>query len=153
MDPVDFEQYMTSSVGFLVNRLALRINLDMRRALIRNGHDITPEQWAVLMRLYGYGRMNHNELARRTLKEMPTLTRILDILRKKGLVVKEKDKNDRRVSFLVLTEKGRLVCEQTNSIACETRESFMRGIGPEAIGQTFSVLQQMLRNLESDSVL
>ena len=44
MDPVDFEQYMTSSVGFLVNRLALRINLDMRRALIRNEHDITPEQ-------------------------------------------------------------------------------------------------------------
>ncbi len=152
MDSMSFEEYMTSSVGFLVTRVALRIKFDMRRALLRKGHDITPEQWAVLMRLYGHDRMSHNELARRTLKEMPTITRILAILQKKELVIKEKDEKDRRVSFLSLTEKGRLVCEQTNGIALEVRENSKRNIQPEEIEQAFSVLQRMLRNLDEDSV-
>ncbi len=124
----------------------------MRRAFVRSGYDITPEQWSVLMRLYEHGRMNHNELAERTLKEMSTLSRIVEILRKKELVIKKKDNKDRRVSLLILTEKGKIFCEQTIGIARQIRENSIRGIDPVEVEQVISVLNRILTNLEGEGI-
>ncbi len=42
------------------------------------GLSMTPEQWAVLVRLWERGDMTQNELCDTTLKDKPTISRILD---------------------------------------------------------------------------
>ncbi len=147
------EEYLRGSIGFVINRVGLRIKLDMRRAFVRSGYDITPEQWSVLMRLYEYGRMSLNDLAKYTLKELPTLSRIIGILRKKGLVKKERDENDRRIFLLTATEKGIALCQDTMKIARDLKEKSIQNIAPAEVEQVISVLNRILKNLEVDDFI
>ncbi len=144
------EEYLKESIGFVINRVGLRIKLDMRRAFVRSGYDITPEQWSVLMRLYEYGQMSLNDLAKYTLKELPTLSRIIVILRKKGLVKKERSENDRRIFLLTATEKGIVVCRDTMKIARSLKKKSVQGIENVEVELVISVLNRILQNLEVD---
>lgn len=147
------EEYLKESIGFVINRVGLRIKLDMRRAFVRSGYDITPEQWSVLMRLYEYGQMSLNDLAKYTLKELPTLSRIIGILRKKGLVKKERSENDRRIFLLTATEKGIVVCRDTMKIARSLKKKSVQNIAPVEIEQVNSVLNRILKNLEENDFI
>lgn len=147
------EEYLKESIGFVINRVGLRIKLDMRRAFVRSGYDITPEQWSVLMRLYEYGQMSLNDLAKYTLKELPTLSRIIGILRKKGLVKKERSGNDRRIFLLTATEKGIVVCRDTMKIARSLKKKSVQNIAPVEIEQVNSVLNRILKNLEENDFI
>ncbi len=78
------------------------------RALIRylTAHfkedDITPEQWTVLKRLGEEDGITQKELALVTDKDQATLTKILDLLERKKLVRRGKNKEDLSVRSLFL---------------------------------------------------
>jgi len=52
------------------------------------------------------GRATHAELARRCMIAPATLTGVVDTLEKAGYVRRERDENDRRVVWLVITDAG-----------------------------------------------
>jgi len=93
--------------GFLISRTAIRLRLGLRRVFLEHGLDVTPEQWGVLLCLWREEGLTQSELADRTVKDRTTITRILDLLEKKGLAARRKDANDRRTFRIHLTEAGR----------------------------------------------
>ncbi|MFL8936087.1 MarR family winged helix-turn-helix transcriptional regulator [Rossellomorea oryzaecorticis] len=111
--------------------------------------DITPEQWTVLKRLSENDGINQKELANKAEKDQPTVTRILDILERKELVIKKKNEEDRRSFILFITDKGNTLKEElTPVIEALWEENILAGISEDELEMYRKVLVKMNGNLE-----
>lgn len=68
--------------------------------------DLTYSQFAVLEALYHIGSMTQGEVSRKVLKSTSNLTTVIDNLERVGFVQRERDKKDRRVIHIHMTEAG-----------------------------------------------
>ena len=69
--------------------------------------DLTPRQFGVLESLYHLGPMRQGVISSKLLKSGGNITLVVDNLEKRGLVVRKRDLDDRRVVIVSLTETGR----------------------------------------------
>lgn len=88
---------LTRCTNSVLARLSERNTLD----------DLTPSQFAVLEALYHLGSLTQGEVSVKVLKSGSNMTTVIDNLERDGLVRRERDKNDRRVIHIHLTEAGR----------------------------------------------
>jgi DNA-binding MarR family transcriptional regulator len=93
------------NLGYLVNRTARLMAQAMSQRLRRHG--VLLGQWAVLLFLYERDGQSQAELARVVAIEQPTMVRTLDRMVRDGLVTREPDPTDRRVTRIKLTDKAR----------------------------------------------
>ena len=115
------EYRLEDQVGFLL-RLAGQQHAVIFQKLAP--YDLTPTQFAALVKLVEMGECSQNELGRRTALDVATIKGVVDRLRSKGLVEMRPDLNDRRRSVLSVVEKhadlvevlhdaGRRISEET----------------------------------------
>lgn len=106
--PIDdaFFYDMDNAVGYAIGHTAARLKIGLRRVFDAGGHDVTPEQWVVLYRLYESQGLTQCGLGERTVKDKTTITRILDRLEGKKLVTRQRDAHDRRSQRIFLTPQG-----------------------------------------------
>lgn len=74
---------------------------------------VTPEQWQALIYLSGYDHedgLTQNELAELTLKDKTTISRLIEIMLRDGLLTRETGQ-DRRTYRLHLSERGWQIVE------------------------------------------
>ena len=105
--PDDIPLDPTQAPGFMLVHTSTRLRLGFRRALLAAGHDLTPEQWAVLASLAFAEGLTQCAMGERLVKDKATLTRILDRLEERGLVTRKPHGRDRRSHRLYLTAQGR----------------------------------------------
>ena len=115
------------SIGFLVNRAAIRLKNELGQAFKSNGFNITPEQWAVLNCLWKEDGQTQTEIAERILKDRTNLTRMLDVMEREKLVERRPHEKDRRSYRIYLTMKGRTLKEKLIPIAVEINEASIQG--------------------------
>lgn len=70
-------------------------------------HNLTEPQWRVLRVINDLGTTSATTLAKSGLLHAPSVTRILDELDDRKLVVREIDPNDRRRTLVTLSDEGR----------------------------------------------
>jgi DNA-binding MarR family transcriptional regulator len=144
MSPFQLDQ----SFGYNINRAAHRLEYELLQAFKRGGHDITPQQWAVLNRLWEQDGLSQVEIADRTFKDRPVITRIVDILERKGVVVRRPDAQDRRVIRVYLTPKGKTYQETLVPLAEEALKRGRAGISEEELAVMTAALRKIIANLE-----
>jgi MarR family transcriptional regulator, transcriptional regulator for hemolysin len=136
------------SIGLFTSNTVKNI-IRFLSANIKN-FDITPEQWTVLKRLSENDGINQKELAIKAEKDQPTVTRILDILERKELIIKKKNKEDRRSFILFITDKGIAVKEELSPVIEKLwEEKILTGISEEDLKVYRSVLVKMNDNIEN----
>lgn len=79
-------------------------------------YNITPEQWSTLKQIDRAQGLIQREIAKRTSKDTPTTTRILDHLEKKKLIYKKACDLDRRSFLVYSTELGQELIRVTKPI-------------------------------------
>ena len=67
-------------------------------------HDLTPTQFAALLRLAQLGTCSQNELGRQIAVDAATIKGVIDRLRKKGFIVTHADPDDKRRLMLSLAD-------------------------------------------------
>jgi len=92
------------SLGLLLRRLAKSIVHHADARLV--AHDLTHAQWKPMLRLRLGGRMSVTALVRELGMDAGALTRLLDRLESKGLCLRERSDEDRRVVMVSLTDEG-----------------------------------------------
>lgn len=102
-----FSYDMDNAVGYAIGHTAARLKIGLRRLFLAAGHDITPEQWVVLYRLHETQGLTQCGLGERTVKDRTTITRILDRMEAKDLLVRRRDHHDRRSQRIFLTPEGK----------------------------------------------
>jgi DNA-binding MarR family transcriptional regulator len=106
----DREFTIDDSLGYLVNRAARRLARDLADELRPLGVGIG--QWAVLMFLWARDGMTQAELSRLVAIEPPTMVRTLDRMVRDGIVTRESDPQDGRLTRVHLTDRGRALRDE-----------------------------------------
>src|SRR5918996_3280086 len=139
---------LDDSYGYLINLAAQRLKYELHQTFQAKGYDITPEQWAVLNRLWEEDGLSQVELAERTFKDKPGTTRILSLLEKKGIVLRRRDAEDGRVMHVFLTKIGKDLKEKLILCAEEVLVKSGQNLTKEEVSQFKQILRKILANLE-----
>ncbi len=116
--------------------------------VFNSGHDISMDQWMILGPIWQLESPSQKELGEICLRDKPSITRIIDSLEKKSLVVRVPDQIDHRIKRVVLTKAGKQLFYDVLPIMEKTREE-VRGNIPEEEIQIFKkVLSKIIENLK-----
>ena len=86
------------STGFIIYRTALAMRASLQRVLKEQEFDITPEQYGILMLLREEEGLSQKEIGDVLFKDKPNISRMLDALERKRLILRQS--SDRR-SFAI----------------------------------------------------
>src|SRR5438128_11230450 len=99
----------------LAQSLRLAVMRLARRLRQQSEADMTPSMLSALSTIERHGPMTLSELAAHERVQPPTVTTILGRLESTGLVAKDTDLDDRRVTWVSLTAEGRRFVEAERS--------------------------------------
>lgn len=134
-------------VGPMLIRTARAVGNMLQRMFVSHGFDISAEHWTILVNLFF--RQNgqfQQQLADRTYKDKAAITRLIDGLEKRGLVIREEGSSDRRQKKIYLTEKGEKLMLKLFPVAEMAQKCGLQGIDPEKVYVFQEVLQQIFKN-------
>lgn len=137
-----------NALGFWIHRVYQASRNEMFRRFREVGEDVTPEQWAVLIRLWERDRRPQSELSDATFRDRPTMSRILDGMEERGLLERHVDPDDSRVRIVRLTRKGKALQPKLVPVAQDIVERMVHGIDERALSTTRETLRRMFANLE-----
>ena len=135
------------AIGFWVHRVYQASRNEMYRAFREHGEEITPEQWAVLIRLWERDGCTQSELSDDTFRDQPTMSRILAGMEQRGWLKRQVDPTDARVRKVYLTRVGRELKQKLVPVAERLVGRMLAGIDERALKQTRAALQKMVKNL------
>jgi DNA-binding MarR family transcriptional regulator len=137
-----------NAYSFLLDRTARSVKQYAQRAFKELGLEITVDQWLVLKNLYENDAMKQNELAELIFKDNPTLTRIIDLLCKKGLTVRKPHPDDRRSFIVSLTKEGKKKVESVRPKIKPIRLQAWKGLSEKDFNHFKKVLDTIYENLK-----
>jgi len=136
------------SLGFMIASTMTQLRILMLRKIKEYGYDITPEQGHVLNTIGESEGISQSEIAGRTMKDKPTITRILDILEKKKLIERRSDTGDRRAYRIYLTANGKEKIAMFMKIIKEVDEKAFRGLNDKEVRKLEEILGTVRTNVE-----
>lgn len=137
----------TRSLSILMDKAARAQTSRLQNLFLKAHHDITVEQWMILLLLWKENGQFQQQLADGMCKDKTTLTRQIDGLEKNNIIVRVPDKIDRRHKRIYLTRKGRDLQQELIPLGIENGLCAMRDIPPEHLQICKDVLRKVHENL------
>jgi DNA-binding MarR family transcriptional regulator len=136
-----------NSYSFLLDRTARKVKQYAQQRFKEKGFNITVDQWLVLKHLSEHEEMKQNELAELLFKDNPTVTRIIDLLCKKGLTERKLHPSDRRSFIVSLTKTGAKKVDQLKPRIKDIRLRAWEGLTERDFNRFKKVLNSIYDNL------
>ena len=135
-------------IFYTIDRTYRKKQTMAQRMFTEFGLDISPEQWVILKIVTQYDGISQVDLAQKAAKDTASITRILDILEKKGLLGRVQDANDRRKYLVTATKNGNdFIAEHLDKII-SIRKQALKGISKAELDSLRTVLEKMQKNME-----
>lgn len=134
------------SIGFRFGNMSRKMSSLFAGKLKPYG--ITPEQWTVVYQVYLQEGINQKELAVRSGKDQPSITRILDVLDKKGFIQRKPDPGDRRAYLIFATPTVQQLMDDTVPLELSLNDELIAGISDEQLQMLDEIIQQINRNID-----
>ena len=128
----------TRSLPIALIRAREGVMIPIREMLAESG--ISEQQWRVLRVLDEHGPLDASTLADRASLLFPSLTRIAQSMRKKGLISQVQDKTDRRRQVIEITDAGQKIIDDNVDHAVQIVEGFKLSIGEANYEQLLDLL-------------
>ena len=130
-----------------ISRSWLSIKQAGRRLLAELNYDLTFEQLMVLFILADRDGQNLRALASQADRNRTTMTRMIDGLERRNLVVRVPGRDDRRNKIVYLTRSGRKMTEalETESVTFENQA--FKGVSLKQTEEAVKVLNRISENL------
>ena len=93
-------------LGSYIDRTYKVVRQDLINRFKEANVNLTPEQWVILSKV-NTEDMYQTDLANMSFRDKPTVSRIVDLLVKKGLVKRIQDESDGRKFIVTITDRGR----------------------------------------------
>lgn len=135
--------HLHNSFTFWIARLASAMREQFNQALAE--HDVTWPQWMILNVLHHKLAITPAQIADNIGVDRSAVTRLVDRLEKKGMVVRSFDGLDRRSIQIVMTTEGRRLVAQINAAAKAHQDSFMSQLPSTECRGLKGNIQKLLR--------
>lgn len=139
---------LEKALPFLIHAFYQRLRGATYRAFASEGLELTPEQWIVLVRLWERDHQSPSALSESTLRDRPTMSRILDTMEAHDLVRREPDEKDARAKVVSLTKHGKALQKKLVPMAKTLVERLERGIPERDLEITRKTLARLNENLD-----
>lgn len=136
------------SYSYLLDRTARRIKQYAQQRFSAGDFNVTVDQWLILKNLDNDRYLKQTELAELTGKDTPTLTRIVDLLCKKGLTERVIHKTDRRSFTVHLTKTGGQLLNELSPKVDDIRMQAWEGLSEADYEDLKRILNKIYQNLE-----
>jgi DNA-binding MarR family transcriptional regulator len=143
-EPFNFDIRLIFAI--MNGRVSAAINRKLSRNFRREGLEITPEQWTVLIYLWEQDGVTQQELCNATYRDKPSMTRLIDNMEKLHLVVRIEKKDDRRSNSIHLTRDGKEMEQKVRRIARQTLIEALDSVTPEELEISQEVLRKIFHN-------
>lgn len=131
--------------GIANTAIARRLQKHFRRASL----EITIEQWSILYHLWQEDCLSQQDLCKRTYRDKPSMTRLVDNLEKQKLVKRNASKEDRRKNLICLTQAAKDLQYLTVDMANQTMDEALNGLSKAEIETAKNVLYRVYENLRN----
>ncbi|KIX12972.1 MarR family winged helix-turn-helix transcriptional regulator [Dethiosulfatarculus sandiegensis] len=138
-----------NSPGFIMHHLDLLLKLGLHKAFQAEGINITAEQWAILSCLWEKEGIHQSAIAVKIGKDRHTITRMLNLLEKKGFIKRVPTNEDKRRLNVYLTDSGKEIRGTLVPIVTGFLERAFIGLTREEITESIRILRHITGNLES----
>lgn len=110
-------------------------------------YDLIPSHGNILTALYeNDGSLTMKEIAERIGKDKSTVTPLVNKLLKLGYIEKQKCDEDKRITYIHLTEKGREIESKYKAISKDVYETAYKGFSEEEKETFLALLKKMNNN-------
>ena len=132
-------------VKIINNMLDSKANRDFRK------WDLTCSQHAIIAYLFDHKSV---ETTQRDLEETfslknPTVTGLLNLLEKKGMIQRVTNPKDRRSNIIKLTEKSRVLEKQLTASRKMAEDAILKGFTPDEKQQLESFMRRLMDNIQN----
>ena len=135
------------ALPFLIHACYQQIRSVTYREFSEHRLELTPEQWIVLVRLWQRDGQSQSALSESTMRDRPTMSRIIDTMEKGGLVQRRNDPNDGRSNEIWLTRAGKALQPKLVPLARKIVERLEHDIPERDLAVTHRTLTRILSNL------
>ena len=144
----NYERVIDSSIAYLVGRTSRAIIKRLTKKFADAGFDISYEQWSILIHLYRRDGQTQQELSNIAVKDKAAITRLLNVLEKKNIVLRIPDRTDKRSNLVYLTNKAKEFQEDLMALVEEMLHEADRGIPLEEMEQCRATLNKIFMNFD-----
>lgn len=134
-----------SCIGFITNKASKKIAEEFNNRLMLYG--ITRVQWIALYYLLKDGKASQKELADKMNIKESTIVRLVDRLEKEKYVERVKEPENRRITYIILTDSGKNRITELIPEGEKMKDSISKGITDEEFETFNRVLQKMIDNI------
>ncbi|MGN9160021.1 MarR family winged helix-turn-helix transcriptional regulator [Clostridium sulfidigenes] len=132
-------------IAFITNKSAKKLADEFNRRLQENG--TTRVQWIALFYIGKAGEISQKELSDYMDIKESSMVRLIDRMEKEELVERRKDSEDRRITKIILTDKGKFLKEELMPRGQEFQDDVLKGISKENLEIFKEVLKRMTDNI------
>jgi DNA-binding MarR family transcriptional regulator len=143
-----FDSVIDSSIGYLVGRTSRALIKRLTKKFSDAGFDVSYEQWSILIHLYRRDGQTQQELSNIAVKDKAAITRLLNVLEKKNIVLRIPDRTDKRSKLVYLTNKAKEFQKDLVALVEEMLEEAEQGIDLEEMDQCRSTLNKIFLNFD-----
>ena len=113
-------------------------------------YDLTTEQFHILKTLWEESKsLSQREIADYTDKSPANLTKIIDRLESKELVIRNMNPDDRRSFLISITDKGERLLDEIKSVFDSFRDSILEDIDEKTQNEVILVLERINDNIKN----
>jgi DNA-binding MarR family transcriptional regulator len=134
-----------TSIGYLVRAIHQLGYARLDAACVDEG--LTGIQWSALIAIH-FGQTTCAALARDLAHDKGAMTRMIDVLEAKGLVLRDRDDADRRLINLSLTDEGRAVAMRCRDKVIDVWNTVLADWSADETASFIAQLQKLRRTLE-----
>lgn len=138
-----------NSIGYLVGRTSRSIIKRLSKKFVAAGFDITYEQWSILVHLFNHDGLSQQELSLMAVKDKASITRLVNALEKKNVVLRINDQLDKRSRLIYLTNKAKEFKKALIAVVEEMTREAQAGIAPEEMDACKATLNKIFKNMFS----
>jgi len=134
---------LTKEIVVYLNLAECKVRQYAANLLRTNGIDLTPEQFLTIDILWNQGPMSQTAIAEELQKDKNSVTKLVDALEAKGLVVRNRDKTDRRSNTIVLTDKAEEMKEATKRFGIDMLDDMLEHIDEKELRSFLATLKKI----------
>jgi DNA-binding MarR family transcriptional regulator len=136
------------SVGYLVRQTHRAFTRALQARIAPRGVSIG--MWFFLRALWQEDGISQRELSRRVGMMEPTTASALGNMERKGLVRRIRNRSDRRIVNVFLTERGRALRRELLPLAAAVNAEALRGISGNEVAHLRALLAKLQARLDAD---
>lgn len=132
-------------IGFITNKGAKKLADEFNKRVQEYG--MTRVQWIALFYIGKSDGIFQKELSDLMNVKESSMVRLIDRMEKEDLVIRKKQANDRRVTSIFLTPKGKELREKVLPLGQEFQDDATKEISSEELDNFKKVLEKMIKNI------